>query len=126
MSKLDGVHPDLVAKVQAIIAAMGELGFVLMVTDGVRTTAQQVSLYEQGRTKPGHIVTNADGVTHRSNHQVHADGYGHAVDCCFLVNGRPSWEDSLPWVLYGAMGETLGLQWGGVWTKPDRPHLELP
>ncbi len=118
--KLLGVHPVLIAKVQAIIAAMGELGFVLMVTDGVRTVAQQQKLYAQGRTKQGPIVTQADGVEHRSNHQI-----GLAVDCCFVVNGKPSWDDALPWVLYGAMAETLGLTWGGGWKHPDRPHIEL-
>ncbi len=124
MNKLDGVKPELVAKVQAIIAAMGELGFVMIVTDGVRTTEQQQALYAQGRTKPGPIVTQADGMEHRSNHQARG-GFGYAVDCCFVVDGKPSWDESLPWVLYGAMAETLGLTWGGGWKHPDRPHIEL-
>ncbi len=125
MSKLDGVHPDLVAKVQSIIAAMGELGFVLRVTDGVRTTEQQAALYAQGRTAPGRIVTNADGVVKRSNHQARG-GFGYAVDCCFVVDGQPSWAESNPWALYGAMATALGLTWGGNWHTPDRPHVELP
>ncbi len=125
MSKLDGVKPELAAKVQAIIAAMGELGFVMIVTDGLRTTAQQQALYAQGRTAPGAIVTQADGELHRSNHQARG-GFGYAVDCCFVVDGKPSWNESLPWVLYGCMAETLGLTWGGGWKRPDRPHVEWP
>ncbi len=124
--RLLGVHPVLIAKVQAIIAAMGELGFVLMVTDGVRTVAQQQKLYAQGRTAPGRIVTRADGVTTRSNHQPHADDWGHAVDCCFVVAGKPSWDESNPWPLYGEMAKAIGLKWGGDWSTPDRPHVELP
>lgn len=126
--KLHGVHPILVAKVGQIQMAMTELRFPMVVTDGVRTDAQQAALYAQGRTAPGPVVTHADGVQHRSNHQTHADGYGHAVDMAFLdTNGRPSWDDSYPWALYGAMGKALRLVWGGEFTTiPDRPHLELP
>lgn len=126
--KLAGVHPVLVAHVQSIIAAMGELGFMLIVTDGVRTQAQQQALYAQGRTTPGRIVTHADGVKDRSNHQLHDDGLGHAVDCCFVVEGKPSWAETLPWRCYGEMAKALGLKWGGDWPEPetDRPHLELP
>jgi len=123
--KLADVHPDLVEKVTRMRAAMAYLRFPLLVTDGVRTDAEQAALYAQGRTTPGKIVTHCDGVTTRSNHQVHADGFGHAVDCCFLVDGKPSWGEKLPWALYGAMAKALGLKWGGDWTKPDKPHIEL-
>lgn len=127
-TKLDGVHPALVEAVLRILSAMSALGFEMMVTDGVRTAAQQQALYAQGRTKPGKIVTRADGVMTRSNHQPHKDDdYGHAVDCCFVVGGRPSWDDKLPWALYGAMAKSLGLRWGGEFTTiTDRPHIELP
>lgn len=127
LNKLAGVHPKLEAAVTRICAAMGDLGFLLMVTDGVRTVAQQQALYAQGRTAPGHVVTNADGVLRHSNHQVRADGFGHAVDACFLVNGAPSWDGHLPWTLYGAMAKSQGLLWGGDWSGlVDRPHVELP
>ncbi len=99
----------------------------MMVTDGVRTTAQQQALYRKGRTEPGAIVTYADGVRVKSNHQAREDGFGQAVDCCFVVNGKPSWDARLPWKVYGAMGEALGLTWGGSFQAlHDLPHLELP
>lgn len=127
MSKLDGVHPVLVEKVERLRLALEALGFRLLVTDGLRTTAEQQALYAKGRTAPGPIVTNADGVVTRSNHQTHADGFGHAVDCCFLVDGVPSWAETLPWRCYGEMAKALGLHWGGDWvTRQDRPHIELP
>ncbi len=131
--KLLGVHPVLIAKVQAIIAAMGELGFVMLVTDGVRTVQDQQRLFAQGRTAPGRIVTQADGVENRSNHQPHADGLGHAVDMTFVgPGGHPIWDDLSPWNLYGEMCKALGLRWGGddpafiAAHMIDRPHLELP
>ncbi len=126
MHKLAGVHPELSEKILRILAAMEVLGFEMMVTDGVRTTGQQQALYAQGRTKSGKIVTQLDGVTRRSNHQTKADGFGHAVDCAFLVAGVPSWNEKLPWKLYGAMAESLGLVWGGSWINfSDKPHVEM-
>jgi peptidoglycan L-alanyl-D-glutamate endopeptidase CwlK len=126
VSKLEGVHPELVEKVKRILFALAELGYPMVVTDGARTLAQQQSLYAQGRTKPGLRVTDADGVTSLSNHQVRSDGYGRAVDCAFLINGKPAWPETGPWRLYGEAAKALGLRWGGDWKRPDRPHIELP
>ncbi len=125
--KLAGVHPILVEKVRKILVAMNALGFTMTVTDGVRTLAQQQQLYKQGRTLSGVIVTQADGVIKKSNHQVKADGWGRAVDCAFWVDDQPSWDSTLPWKTYGACAEALGLKWGGNWGGfVDRPHIELP
>lgn len=124
--RLDPVHPVLALKVQQILIAMHVLGFPMIVTAGVRTVEEQQALYAQGRTAPGAIVTEDDGVTHKSNHQVHEDGFGHAVDCAFLVENLPSWDPTHPWTLYGAVAMKIGLKWGGTWTTPhDLPHVEL-
>lgn len=131
--KLAGVHPRLITKAHLIQQAMTALGFPMIVTDGVRTVEQQQALYAQGRNPQGmvidrsKIVTNDDGVTHKSNHQLHADGLGHAVDMAFLdADGRPTWAESMPWACYGACAKALGLVWGGDWgTLVDRPHIEL-
>lgn len=125
-SKLDGLAPALQAKVTILIGAMADLGFRMVVTDGIRTDAQQIALYAQGRTATGVVVTHCDGVQLRSRHQPQADSWGHAVDCTFTVDGKPDWAEAHPWRLYGEMGKALGLKWGGDWTIPDRPHLELP
>ena len=124
--KLIGVHPDLQQRVPKIVEAMAILGFELRVTDGVRTLEQQQALFALGRTKPGSIVTRADGLRNPSNHQVKPDGFGHAVDCTFWVDGTPSWASDLPWRLYGEMAKALDCKWGGDWAKPDYPHIEWP
>jgi hypothetical protein len=126
IQKLAGVHPRLVEAVKRICYAMHDLGLQMLITDGARTVEMQRALYAKGRTTAGAIVTNADGVTKRSNHQVKADGFGHAVDCCFLVDGKPSWDEKLPWALYGEMAKSQGLVWGGSWKFVDKPHIELP
>lgn len=109
---------DAVAKLSALMTAQGH---PIMVTDGVRTTAQQILLYKQGREVPGPRVTNCDGVRVKSEHQ-----RGRAADCCFLTpDGQPTWEG--PWQLYGDTAEDCGLEWGGRWKKrPDKPHVQLP
>lgn len=124
--KLSGVHPELQVAVPKIIAAMAALGFEMRVTDGLRTLEQQQELFALGRTKPGRIVTRADGVRNPSNHQAKEDGLGHAVDMTFWIDGAPSWADDLQWRLYGEMAKALGLKWGGFWTHPDKPHIEMP
>lgn len=120
---LAGVHPKLLKGVQQILEAMRVLGFPMKAHEGLRTEARQAELYAQGRTAPGAIVTNCDGVTHRSHHQPQADGLGHAVDCVF--DTETPFEG--PWPLYGAAAEALGYLWGGRFAKlVDRPHIELP
>ena len=131
--KLAGVHPDLVRKVHTILGAMAARGYPMIVTDGVRTAQQQIMLYAKGRSAPGRIVTHADGLKKRSNHQVRLPpslyaGFGCAVDCCFLdEKGRPTWDIRYPWADYGAEARALGLVWGGDWKAlRDMPHIELP
>lgn len=117
--KAKGIVPEVWTKVLAILRRMDELGHPMIVTDGFRTEEQQKALYAKGRTAPGRIVTDADGVKNKSNHQS-----GKAVDCCFLVDNKPSWDERLPWSLYGRIAKEHGLKWGGDWKKPDKPHIE--
>jgi peptidoglycan LD-endopeptidase CwlK len=117
---------------------MGRLGHPMVVTDGLRSLAQQQYLYSKGRTRVGEnprpekplgdTVTDADGTRVKSNHQMKADGYSHAADLTFSVNGVPQWNARDPWWdLYGHVAEMLGLEWGGRWTtRKDRPHVQLP
>lgn len=119
-ARLVGVHPQLVAVLEPILDQ-----FTMFVVQGVRTVAQQQALYAQGRTAPGSIVTYKDGVTHKSNHQPHADGFGHAVDAAF-IDAEP-FADAHPWEAYGEALEAQGLIWGGRFRGlVDRPHAELP
>jgi peptidoglycan L-alanyl-D-glutamate endopeptidase CwlK len=130
--RLENVHPRLLELSNQLTAAMGVAGFPMMVTDGLRTLEEQQKLYAQGRTVPGQIVTNADGVHNRSNHQPHDDGLGHALDLTFInpANSRPFWPTDATWMkrwrAYGKLAVAMGLEWGGDWTRPDLPHIQLP
>ncbi len=126
---LAGVHPTLCLLISKVLDAMAAAGHPMRVTQGLRTVEDQQRLYSQGRTSPGMIVTNADGIIHKSAHQARSDGWGHAVDCCFL--GPDPFLDKDPnrdvrWNLYGSLVTAVGLKWGGNWAKfIDKPHAEL-
>ena len=119
------VHPGLSRAVRRIIATLSDEGHTAIITQGARTTEQQQALYAQGRTKPGKIVTNADGVRRKSLHQRQGDGYAHAVDVAWIDEARVTWDG--PWDRFGALAQQEGLVWGGAWTSfRDMPHVELP
>lgn len=128
IGRLVGVHPRLKAAVVEIIGGFAANGIILFVVEGVRTTARQEQLYAEGRTVLGTIVTYKDGVTHRSNHQPHADGLGYAVDLAFAPFGaiQDPFDPRRPWEAYGEAAEARGLIWGGRWSMRDLPHIELP
>ena len=44
-------------------------GIIVEIGETLRTVKEQDALYEQGRTKPGPIVTNAKGSSYSSQHQ---------------------------------------------------------
>lgn len=128
--KAEGLHPDLAAKLSAILDAMTAIGHPMRLIEGVRSTERQQALFAQGRTKPGKKVTNCDGVLKKSNHQRKADGFGHAADCAFVDDPRTpkdeTWDENKPWEAFGALAEALGLTWGGRWKDPhDAPHVEM-
>jgi peptidoglycan L-alanyl-D-glutamate endopeptidase CwlK len=92
--------------------------FEVRIVDGSRTYEEQNALYAQGRTKPGHIVTNAKGGQSWHN-------FGIAFDIGVFKGGKYLGESSL-YAKVGAVGKMLGLEWGGDWaTIIDQPHFQL-
>lgn len=127
--RLQGVHPALVGAIEAVFEQMHAAGAPMFVVCGVRTAAEQAALYAQGRTTSGPIVTNKDGVTHKSDHQPQADHLGHAVDCAFVPtkDRHDAWDEAWPWAAFGAAAEAAapGVQWGGRWKQPaDLDHVQ--
>ena len=118
------VDPDLATKIRTAADAMAAEGTFLLAVSGLRTAAQQDALYAQGRTKPGHIVTNA-----RAGFSMH--NYGLAVDVVPYLSGRSgalNWDVNTP--QFQAMVAALkaqGLVWGGDWTSfKDFDHFQMP
>ena len=113
LSRLEGVHPDLVRVVKKA-AAMSDLDFTVL--EGLRTLDRQRKLLAQGASK----TMNSRHIT------------GHAVDLAPMIAGEVRWD----WPLYhklakivksAAADEKVPLQWGGDWRAfKDGPHWELP
>jgi len=100
----------------------------LIITCTWRSAFEQKRLYALGRTEPGQIVTQIDGTTRRSNHNVYP---ARALDVAVNIDPQAvkpliTWQEDYYRPL-GKICEKLGLVWGGSWTKfPDMPHIELP
>lgn len=108
-------------RMRTICAAAGVDVFL---TDVLRPPEEQQELYEQGREAPGPILTHAEAW--ESWHQPWEDGKALAFDLAFRPAGNPrgvTWKG--PWEFVGAVGEFVGLEWGGRWSSfPDRPHFQ--
>lgn len=102
--------------------------------EDVNELRRKAGLYEISEKENKNIITNCDGVTHKSNHQARADGYGYAVDIAPVDNkGRVLWNaPQSVWEHIGKIAEDCGLDWcaggrGAIWGKGwDSPHFELP
>jgi peptidoglycan L-alanyl-D-glutamate endopeptidase CwlK len=131
LSRLEGVHPDLVAVVKRAI----ELTTVdFSVLEGLRTRARQTELFAQGRTRPGTIVTWTLNSRHFKNPST---SFGHAVD---LVPYPVDWNtpakfDAIADAMFAAAIELdVAIRWGADWDsdgkrrergESDSPHFEL-
>lgn len=129
LEALNGVHPNLVKVLKAAIIN-SPIDFTIV--EGVRTQARQQSLYAQGRTAKGSIVTYADGIKNKSNHQPKADGYGHAIDFAPYINGKLDWNNIANFKVIAdhivKTGANMGIkvEAGYYWKRPvDPPHIQL-
>lgn len=113
LSRLKGVHPDLVKVVMRALE-ISTLDFTVL--EGVRSMERQRALVEAGSSQ-----------TLKSRHLD-----GHAVDLGAWVDNQLDWS----WPLYpriaGAMKMAakelnVPIEWGGDWvTFKDGPHFQLP
>ena len=85
-----------------------------------RTAGEQRKLYDQGRIKPGKIVTECDGIRKKSKHQPWL-----AMDFVIIdvLAGLPIWDASAPYGELGEIWESFGGKWGGRFG--DLGHFEL-
>jgi peptidoglycan LD-endopeptidase CwlK len=110
LSRLDGVHPDMVAIVKRAIE-ITDVDFG--VTQGVRTLEQQREYVRTGKSQ-----------TMNSKHLPQADGYSHAVDVVAYVDGDIAWELNLYDNIADAFAEAarelgVSVKWGAAWNVTD-------
>ena len=113
LSRLEGVHPDLVKVVKRAIE-ITEQDFTVL--EGLRSYERQKLLVGTGASK-----------TMNSRHLT-----GHAVDIAPYVDGGVSWDWDYYYPMAAAMKDAakeldVPLEWGGDWrTFKDGPHFQLP
>jgi hypothetical protein len=112
------LRPDVAAVCRKVMELAKASGIPILITSTVRDDEYQASLYAQGRTKPGAIVTNVQYTTFH--------GAGLAFDFCPTDEvGNCLWDRPDLFRAVGEIGESLGLEWGGRWTGlVDMPHLQ--
>lgn len=115
-------HPRLQVLAEQLVSTCAKQGIVIKIGECFRTAAEQDALYAQGRTQPGSIITNAKGSSYSSYHQ-----WGTAFDI-YRADGQGAYNESGQFFeRVGAIGVSLGLEWGGNWKSiVDKPHFQLP
>ena len=101
---IDLLRPDVAANCHLWVERCRAAGLNVLVTNTVRDREYQAYLYEQGRTRPGGIVTNSPVPT------FHADTSGLAFDFCKNVKGHE-------WICPTSSGTTAD----GIQTATSRP-----
>ena len=112
------LRPDVAHNCRVFIQQCAAEGLPVLVVETVRDLEYQASLYAQGRTKPGKIVTN------QKTPSFHWDKVALAFDICKNVKGH-EYDDADFFRRCGAIGKKMGFTWGGDWKiLPDNPHFQ--
>lgn len=107
------IHHGLANRAAALQVSLYLLGITLKYTEGHRTNERQKALWQQGRTTPGNVVTNAQ--PGQSKHNAYPST---AIDADY---------DSSKAHIVAPLAKALGLVWGGDFHSIyDWNHFELP
>lgn len=126
LSRIAKLHPKLRSEVVDIITILNKLEIEIRIVQGLRTFDEQNTLYTQGRTTPGAIVTQAKGGESYHN-------FGLALDFCLLHK-----DDSISFNLTEDMNQdhksdfqqvidtfkSKGWISGADWKFKDTDHVE--
>ena len=122
------LHPKLRYEARTIYDEIRAANLSVRFTSGFRSFAEQQKIYNQGRTTPGPIVSNAKPGTSFHN-------YGLALDFAILtLDGKKLLWDmrfdgadagkEADWAQVVAIFTQCGWEWGGRWKFVDNPHFQ--
>lgn len=113
------LKPEVQPLARKLIERATVQGITVKIISGSRTFDEQDSLYAQGRTRAGKIVTKAKGGQSWHN-------YGLAFDIGIFGADGTYHGESPDYAKCGEIGEALGLEWGGSWANfQDEPHFQF-
>ncbi|MFD0960480.1 M15 family metallopeptidase [Paenibacillus chungangensis] len=123
-----GLHPVVHELSEQLVKECTALGIHVVITDGFRSHHEQNTLFQQGRSADGPIVTHAKGGESYHN-------YGLAIDFALKTKkGKLIWDleydgnqnKHADWLEVVAVAKGLGFSWGGDWKSfKDYPHLQM-
>lgn len=119
--KISDLTPDAQKACNEFIKQCTIAGINLSIIQTLRDTEYQHMLYLQGRSTPGKIVTNCDGIKNKSRHQS-----GNAWDAVPLDdNGKIEWSNMLEYKKMADIAVKMGLTAGYYFSFRDLDHFEL-
>ena len=117
---IEALQPIAQEACRLFLSECEKKGLKVGICQTLRTAEYQATLYAQGRTTKGNIVTNCDGYKKKSNHQG-----GMAFDFYQNIKGE-EWSKSF-YDKACKIGKELGLDMGHYWTNfSDSPHCDVP
>ena len=102
---LSKLYPPFAEKLRALLAALGPEWIVI---DGLRSFQEQDAFYEQGRSRPGGVITRD-----RAGYSGH--NYGTVAHIVPAINGQIQWDDNEGFLRMMVEAKKLGLATGGAW-----------
>lgn len=112
------LRADVAANCRLWLERCSAAGLKVLITSTVRDSEYQAWLYEQGRSRPGAVVTNSPTPT------FHSDKAGLAFDFCKNVKGQ-EYSDPAFFRSAAALAKEMGFSWGGDWKSfSDFPHIQ--
>lgn len=129
IKNMGAINPKVKDLAIELVIRSYHIGINVQITSGLRTYAEQTKLYNQGRTTPGNIVTNA-----KAGQSIH--NFGLALDYVLIsedgdkafwdINRNMNGNQVRDWFEVAAIGKQLGFAWGGDWRSfKDYPHLDM-
>lgn len=100
LSKLD---PQIATMARKLIEEAKKIGIEVIISKGLMSNKELNDIYEQGRSKPGKIITYE-----RTN--LHTEGL--AFDAYLIKNGKEV-DEQIIWDSVGEIARRVGLIWGG-------------
>lgn len=116
---LDQLHPTFRQSLTQLLDKAAADGLPFKVFEAFRTPERQRWLYEQGRVRPGSVVTKAQ--PWGSFHQ-----YGLAADLVLFINGQWTWSDQGSLGSYWRRLPQLASEVGLRTLDWEAPHVEWP
>ena len=112
---MEDLSPVAHAKLADFVDSATKVGIDVLITCTYRTIAEQDAIYAQGRSVPGHIITNARGGDSFHNYRC-------AIDVVVMRSGKPLWSVFAPdgtmepeWQKLGELAAAQGVEWAGTW-----------